>query len=276
MAQPFVDVFTANHQRMATKTENDSFTNVYNNSFLGIILPIRIDSNNIFIARVNGEMLNSDVSGHGLSASVRLKSLLLGVGWQHHINKKWAFNALLLPKITSDFKDKINSKDFQIGGTFFVMYRLRQNFRYKAGVYYNREPFGNFFTPLLGADIQLNKRNWIYGQLPLYFRYEHRFTEKFYSGLGLRFFGRSFRLNSTLNHNYVFLQENQIKLFADYYLKKKLVVFAELGRTLGYGLRHYRDNTERTGRLQYPMQLASVKDGFYINAGVVYRVRNDF
>lgn len=275
-SQPFVDVLSANHQRMSTKTETDSFTNVFNNTYLGILLPIKLDSNNIFIARINGEMLNSDVSGHGLSASVHLKSLLIGIGWQHHFNKKWAFNMQLLPKITSDFKSKIDSKDFQMGGTFLVMYKKRKNFRYKAGVYYNREPFGNFFTPLLGADIQLNQRNWIYGQLPLNFRYEHRFTEKLYSGIGLRFFGRSYRLNSDLNRNYVFLQENQIKLFADYYVKKKIVVFAELGRTLGYGLRHYKDNTDRTGRMQYPTQLASVKDGFYINLGLAYRVRNDF
>jgi len=275
-AQPFVDVLNINHQRMATRTESDSFTNVFNNTFFGILLPIKLDTNNIFISRANIEMLNSDVSGHGLSASVKLKSLLIGFGWQHHFNKKWGFNMQLLPKITSDFEDKINSKDFQMGGTFILMYKKKKNFRYKAGVYYNREPFGNFFTPLLGADIQLNERNWIYGQLPLYFRYEHKFTEKLYSGIGVRIFGRSFRLNSALNNNYVFLQENQIKLFADYYVKKKIVVYGEVGRTLGYGLRHYKDNTDRTGRMQYPTQLASVKDGFYINAGIAYRVRNDF
>lgn len=275
-AQPFVDVLSLNHQRLQTKTESDSFIKHFNNSYVGITLPIRVDSNNYFIVRANGEMLNSNVKGHGHNSSVNIKMMLLGIGWQHTFNQHWSVSGLLLPKIASELKDQLASADFQFGGSLVVNYKVRRNYRFKAGIYYNREPFGNFFVPLVGADIELNKNNWIYGQLPLYFRYEHRFNKKLYSGLGVRIFGRSYRLSSDYNRNYVFLQENQIKLFCDYYLAKNLVLFAEIGRTMGYGLRQYKNNTQRTGRIYHPSVLSPVQDGFMINLGIALRVRRDF
>jgi hypothetical protein len=274
-AQPFVDVVSVNHQWMKTKTSSDSFTNTFNNSFLAILLPIKVDSNNYFILRMNGELLNSSVSGHGYSEEVKIKMGLFGLGWQHYFNKKFAITAFFLPKIATE-SDKLSSPDFQFGGTVLAQYKIRKNFRYKAGLYYNREPFGNFFVPLLGADVQLNERNWIYGQLPLYFRYEHKFSEKFYSGLGVRIFGRSYRLGEAHQRDYVFLQENQLKLFCDYYVTPKIVVYGELGRTIGYGLNRYKNNTARDNQLGYPTLYSPIKDGFYINAGLAYRVRQSF
>lgn len=275
-AQPFVDVLSVNHQRLKTTTTNDSFTNRFSNTYLGIVLPLKVDSNNYFIVRVNGELLNSSIEGHQHHASVKLKMMLLGLGWQHNFNDKWSLTGIIMPKIASEMKDKLSHEDFMLGGYMVANYKTSPNHRYKLGLYYNREPFGNFFVPLAGADIQLNKNNWIYGQLPLYLRYEHRFNQKFYSGLGVRIFGRGYRLSSDYNRNYVFLQENQIKLFCDYYLTQNLVFYGEIGRTMGYGLRHYKNNSERTGRLYTPSVLSPVKDGFMFNMGIVYRVRRDF
>lgn len=274
-AQPFVDVVSINHQCMKTKSSSDSFTNTFNNSYLAILLPLKVDSNNYFILRMNGELLNSSVSGHTYSEEVKIKMGLVGIGWQHYFNKKFAVTAFFLPKMATE-SNKISSPDFQFGGTVLAQYKIRKNFRYKAGLYYNREPFGNFFVPLLGADVQLNKRNWIYGQLPLYFRYEHKFSEKIYSGFGARIFGRSYRLGQAHQRDYVFLQENQLKLFCDFYVTPKIVVYGELGRTIGYGLNRYKNNTTRDNQLTYPTLFSPIKDGFYINAGLAYRVRQSF
>jgi len=276
LAQPFVDVISINHQWMKTKTVSDSFKNTFNNSFISIILPLKVDSNNYFILRMNGELLNSSVSGNGYSDEVKIKMGLFGLGWQHYFNKKLAITAFFLPKIASEAEGKLSSQDFQFGGTVLAQYKIRKNFRYKAGLYYNREPFGNFFVPLLGADVQLNKRNWIYGQLPLYFRYEHKFSEKIYSGFGARIFGRSYRLGQSHQRDYVFLQENQLKLFCDYYITPKIVVYGEVGKTIGYGLNRYKNNSERDTKLAYPYKFSPIKDGFYFNAGLAFRVRQSF
>ena len=276
LSQPFVDVLSVNHQQLNTRTKNDSFSSKINNTFAGIILPIKVDSANYFILRANAEILKSDISGNGINESYSFNSFLIGIGWQHSFSSKLSANLLVLPKISADFKDKMNEKFFQYGASFLVQYKVKTNYRYKAGIYYNREPFGNFFVPLIGADIMLNKKNWIYGQLPLYFRYEHQFTEKFYSGLGFRFFGRSFRLSSVLNNDYIFNQENQVKIFADYYLKSKFVIYAEAGRTLNYGLKRYGYQLKRENRIENPRVFLPINDGFFINAGVCYRIRQSF
>lgn len=275
-AQPYTELANFNHQAMGVKTVNDSFTTRYNNTFAGILLPVKIDSSNYFLFRANTEILDAEVSGSGRKASANVKSFTLGLGWQQRVNTRFTWSVLLMPKLASDFTDKLNREDVQMGGMLLLQYKVRTNFRYKAGLYYNREPFGNFFVPLLGVDVKLNERNWLYGQLPLMFRYEHRFGKKLYSGLGVRIFGRSYRLNQSLNHNYVFLQENQIKWFVDYYFVKNTAVYGEIGRTIGYGLKHYANGSERTGRMEQPMQFAPVQDGFYLNLGLAYRIRKDF
>ena len=276
-AQPFVDVISFNRQTMNTRTNNDSFDYKVKNTFAGITLPIRIDSGNYFILRMNGEFLQCRADNrNGISSDASLKMFLLSPGWQHTINKKLSFTWLILPKLAYDFKSKPDGKDFQCGTSLLFQYKTRANFRYKAGVYYNREPFGNFFVPLIGADIQLNERNWIYGQLPLYFRYEHRFLKNLYSGLGCRFFGRSFRLNSGLNRSYVFMQENQVKYFLDYYLPANHVIYAEIGRTLNYGLKRFADNEPRKERMYSPTVFSKLQDGFFFNFGYAYRIRKDF
>lgn len=260
---------------METKTERDSFKTLFNHSQLGIVLPLAVDSNNYFVLRFNGERLASNTSGLNKSSDATLNMYLLGIGWQHKFNEKFTVLVLALPKIASDLEDKLGSEDLQFGGSFLINYKLRKNQRYKFGLYYNREPFGNFFVPLLGADVQLGKKDWIYGQLPLFFRYEHQFSQKIYSGLGMRFFGRSYRLGSDLNDNYAFVQENQFKVFTDYYLTKTLVLFGEIGRTVGYGFKNYKQGP-RTDRQQNPLAFRPVKDGFFFNLGVCYRVRADF
>lgn len=158
-AQPFTDVLNINHQYMKTKTANDSFSNTYYNTLLGILLPIKIDSSNYLIVRINGEINKSRLSGNGTDAGVNVKMLLFSLGWRHSFNKKFNLTALVHPKLTSDFVDKVNSNDFQMGATLLAQYKIRKNYRYKVGLYYNREPFGNFIIPLLGADVQLNKKN---------------------------------------------------------------------------------------------------------------------
>lgn len=124
-AQPFVDVVSVNHQWMKTKTNSDSFTNTFNNSFLAILLPIKVDSNNYFILRMNGELLNSSVSEHGYSEEVKIKMGLFGLGWQHYFNKKFAVTAFFLPKIATEY-DKLSSPDFQFGGTVLAQYKIRK------------------------------------------------------------------------------------------------------------------------------------------------------
>lgn len=268
-SQPFVDILQLNHQRMQTTYDGSGNKHVTQNSFANLMLPIQIDSNNVFIFRLNTERMqymreqNSDI----------YYQMIGGLGWQHHFNKKWNVTAILMPKITSDLIDPVNKFDYQYGGTLLFQYKPKANIRYKFGSFYNTEPFGNFFVPLLGVDWQINEKNWVYGNLPLNMRFEHRFADKLYAGAGVRIYGRSYRISSQGNHDYLWNQENQLKLFADYYITPSMVVYAEAGRSIGYGLRRFKDGLPRENEILTNPLYEPVKDGFFLNAGFAFRVR---
>jgi hypothetical protein len=272
LAQPFTDIASFSAQQLNTKYKSNSSKNVTTNYFAGLLLPIKIDSNNTIIVRLNGEEL---VTKNEATTNVkgRLYALTLGIGAQHYFNKKLSAVLLLMPKIASDFSEKINQYDRQYGGSLLVQYKFGKKFRAKAGLFYNKEPFGNFFVPLFGVDWQIGPRWMLYGTFPLMNRLEFKINEHFYTGLGVRIYGRSYRLNSYWNRDYVWNQENQIKYFFDYYITKKLICYAELGRTLRYGPKQImfnktRDNVQLNNPVYQP-----IHQGFFVNVGMAFRIR---
>lgn len=272
IAQPFTDIASLSAQQLNTKYENGLSKNTTTNYFAGLLLPIKIDSNNTVIVRLNGEELvtkntaYSPVKGH-------LYALTLGLGVQHYFTKKFSAVLILMPKIASDFSERFNAYDRQYGGSLLLQYKFGKNFRVKAGLFYNREPFGNFFVPLFGVDWQISPRWMLYGTFPLINRLEFKINEHFYTGVGARVYGRSYRLNSFWNHNYIWNQENQVKYFIDYYMTKKLVFYTELGRTLGYGPKQFEFNKSRETPIENNGLYLPLQQGFFVNAGIAFRIR---
>ncbi len=269
LAQPFTDIASFSAQQLSTKYESNQSKNSTTNYFAGLLLPLKIDSNNTLIVRLNGEeLVTKNITQKG-----RLYALTLGFGAQHYFNKKLSAVLLLMPKIASDFSEKFNQYDRQYGASLLFQYKFGKNFRVKAGMFYNREPFGNFFVPLFGVDWQISPRWMLYGTFPLINRLEFKINDHFYTGFGARIYGRSYRLNSYWNSNYIWNQENQIKYFFDYYITKKLVFYAELGRTLGYGPKQIMYNQSRENvALNHPLY-QPIKQGFFVNAGFAFRIR---
>lgn len=272
MAQPYTDIATLSAQQLNTKYKNNDYKNITTNYFAGLLLPFKIDSNNTIIVRLNGEQLvtKNYSEPHVIG---NLYALTLGVGLQHYFNKKFSTVLLVMPKIASDFKDKLNQYDKQYGGSLLFQYKFGKNFRAKAGLFYNREPFGNFFVPLFGVDWQISPRWMLYGTFPLINRLEFKINDHFYTGIGARIYGRSYRLNSFWNHNYIWNQENQIKYFIDCYITKKIICYAELGRTMGYGPKQILYNQSRDFVIDNNPLYQPLNQGFFINAGLAFRIR---
>lgn len=271
-AQPFADIASVSAQQLNTSYKNGSGKNTTTNYFTGILLPLKIDSNNTFIVRLNGEALITKNSAYQ-SYDGYLYALTLGVGFQHYFTRSFSTVLIVMPKVASDFKDRFNKYDRQYGGSLLVQYKFGKNFRAKAGLFYNKEPFGNFFVPLFGVDWQISKRWMLYGTFPLINRLEFKINEHIYTGVGARIYGRSYRLNGYWNNNYIWNQENQIKYFIDYYITKKLVLYAELGRTLGYGPKQFLFEGARENAIDDNPLYTPLNQGFFINAGLAFRVR---
>jgi hypothetical protein len=286
-AQPFVDLINTSYQSLNT-AYNDSLKNPNrtDNYYLNLTVPVKLDSQNTIIARFYGEKLQTFFShrqgsyppaySETADADYSLYSALLPIGLQHETkSRKWKFLGLAMPKLSSDFRDQVNSYDFQMGGYAMATYVRSQDFRIKFGLFYNREAFGNFFIPIAAVDWKVCRWFQMYGVLPNNYRLEFAlWQKKLYAGLAFKSYTRSYRLSSAYGHDYVRHNEMQVKSFVDVYLAKKFVLFAEFGRTIGYSPLAYTYNTRELSTLA--PQYKAISDAFFLNAGLAYRIRFDF
>jgi len=276
VSQPYVDIVNTSTQSLQS-TYKDALNskNTTTNYFLNITIPLVLDSQNTLIIRFYGENLQSTIKNDLYTQTNNLYSTLLPVGLQHETkNRKWKIMGLVMPKLSSDFKAKVSSYDLQVGAYGLATYSVNKKLKIKAGLFYNREFFGNFFVPLFSIDWDATDRLKLYGVLPTTYRIEYALVkQKLYAGLAFKSYTRSYRL-SDANHDYVKNAELQTKAFLDVYIKKKFVLFAEFGRTIGYSPLAYLYQTKTEA--QYIPIYTKIQDAFFFNVGLALRIRNDF
>ena len=281
ISQPYVDIINTSAQSLQSNYKDAlKSKNTTTNYYLNITAPIVLDSQNVFIIRFYGENLQSSIKNDFYSQTNNLYSTLLPIGLQHETkNRKWKFMGLVMPKLSSDFKGQISSYDFQLGGYGLATYTLNKKLKIKAGLFYNREFFGNFFVPLFSIDWDATDRLKMYGVLPTTYRIEYALVkQKLYAGLAFKSYTRSYRL-SDANHDYVKNAELQAKAFVDVYIKKKFVLFAEFGRTIGYSPSAFIYGTNKYLDTHPPYInpiYIQIKDAFFFNVGLALRIRTDF
>lgn len=272
IAQPFADIATFNYQTFTSEYKNANFKNKTDNYFLNLFLPKEFKNGHMLLIRINSEYLYSSFTS---SPGYALASVSLPLGFQLVTkDKKWKTVLIAIPKIASDFRDKMSNKDFQMGGIFLQNYIVNDRLKLKAGLYYNREAFGNFFVPLAAIDWKATNRINLYGIIPTNYRVEFNMVKnKLYSGLGFKSFTRSFRLSKNEHEDYVRYDEIQIKYFIDYFIYKKFLLFGEIGYAMGKNPLQYVYNT----KIPYEGNsvFTPVKNGPVFNVGVAYRMRFD-
>jgi hypothetical protein len=275
-AQPFTDLLSANYQTYSSGYVDSAAgqVNKTDDYFFNFFLPKVFKNGNALLVRLNSETMNSSISPDS-SYSSRLSSISLPLGFKFVTkNKKWETIVIALPKIASDFRDKIDMYDWQLGGIFLQQFVPNEKLKIKLGLYYNREAFGNFFIPLVGVDWRINKRIQLYGILPSNYRFEvNIIKDKLYTGLCFKSATRSFRLSGKCNNDYVRYDEQQIKLFLDYFIYKKILLFIDAGYSTGKNPLAYYYNTTRIDYSQFvytPLRSYPV-----FNVGIAYRVRMD-
>ena len=275
VAQPFADILSFNCQTFSSSYKDSShWKNKTDDYFLNLFLPKQFKNGNTLLIRLNSELLNATIKPDS-SYSSRLSSVSMPLGMKFvSKNKKWETVALVIPKVASDFKNKINPYDYQLGGIFIENYVVNSDLKIKAGLYYNREAFGDFYVPLVGVDWRVNDRINFYGILPTNYKVEFNLIRnKLYTGLNFKSFTRSFRLSAKDNKDYVRYDEMQVKLFVDCFVAPKILVFGEVGYSIGKSPWQYTYNTKDVTALN-PL-FTAVKSYPTFNIGVAYRVRLD-
>jgi hypothetical protein len=144
----------------------------------------------------------------------------------------------------------------------------------RAGLYYNREYWGDFFMPLFGVDWKVNDKFRMYGTLPGNYRFEYKLGQKYYMGIGFRSAQRSFRLQKVYNNDFVRVKENQLKFFFERFFFKKIILGFDIYRSINYNLIAY-DHFKTKTATNEPMLFSKSKDGFGVTINIAYRIRVD-
>ncbi|MGZ3885194.1 MAG: DUF6268 family outer membrane beta-barrel protein, partial [Bacteroidia bacterium] len=274
-SQPFVDPVNLSSQFFSSEYKDSTKAkNKTSDYTLNIFLPKEFKNGNALLVRVNAEQLHSERASASGSQSYDLYSLSVPLGFQFaNADKKWKFLFVAIPKMNSDFRNS-HVNDFQLGGISLITYTKGPNLKFKLGLYYNREFFGNFFVPLVGMDWKVNDRLSFYGVLPTNYRMEIKLSKFMYTGLGFKSFQRSYRLANELHSDFVWVRESGLKAFLDIYIAKKIILFGELGYMLNYRLVQYQHGDLRAERNTNPVY-TPFQNNIFFNAGLAFRIRRD-
>lgn len=223
-AQYFVDIFSFNRQAYNIPSGAQT-SDLFVNAFIPKVLK---NGNTVFV-RAHYEKLSMQRD----SLSADYSSITLPIGMQVQLkNPKVKFTGLIIPKIAGADLGATFSNVFQIGAYSLFTVTESEKFRYKFGLYYNREFFGNFFVPLVGIDWKVTDRFSLFGTLPQSFKASYAIVpSRVNAGLAFRSMTRSFRGED--NNTFVRYNELQFKTFFDFYVTPKNVVYIEGGYFLG-------------------------------------------
>ena len=292
-AQPYVDLININNQRVKTNyTDSFGGSNYLNNYALNLTVPIKLDSCKTIIIRGFAESISysteikpnsiipftNQLATENFDFNTRLFAYILPVGIQYQTpSQKWKWLFLAMPKLAGTQCDTYSSYQFQPGVFALATKKINPDFSLKFGLFYNKEFFGNFIVPIVSADLKINNRMQLYGTFPTFYKFEYALKKHVvYTGINYRSYTRSFLLKGA-EHNYMRIDDMSIKAFVEFYLSKKIVLYAEAGRMINYRLLDYHYNTRNKPENEINNSILFRKNEipFFINFGLAYRIRFD-
>ncbi len=274
-AQPYTDLASFTYQHFSSNYKsNPDLKNQTDNYILNLFYPKQFKNDNIFLLRINAELLHSSINLEGNNTS-NVSSIAMPIGFQWvSKSKKWKTVVMAIPKLASNFESPITSRDFQYGGLLLENYSPNENLKLKFGLYYNREAFGNFFVPLLGVDWKATDRIYLYGILPSNYKIEFNVVKnKVYTGLDFKWLTRSFNLSDSNPNHYMRFEEVFLKGFAECFIYKNVLLSAEAGYSFGKSPLQYDTATDEINNAA--IIYSPLKNYPVFNIGISYRIRDD-
>jgi hypothetical protein len=170
-----------------------------------------------------------------------------------------------------NYEKRLNpsSSNDQIGGAIIYSKKHSKKFGWQAGLYYNRETFGNLFLPLVGVDWHPSDRIFCWALLPQYAVIDYMVAPSIHVGFGFRGIQESYTENGLQNHfNF---SEGHLRLYADYYIPKtSFVLTFEVGNTVAREfVFNNQDNGKNSQTKIYPTE------SMFSRVGIAYRFVTD-
>ena len=280
-AQDYIDLGKF-HYANTPVNQFDSATNGTRIQEMGLDLtiPLVLKNGNAIITGIYAESISTKVAPqHSNLTSVY--STMLKIGMNFKYGEKWEGTYILLPKISSDFK-QIGSQDFQLGAYALFKYKKQENFNYKFGLYYNQELFGPFFVPILGLYYRSkNKKFETNINLPIAADANYAFNDWFRVGMNFFAFVRTYHLNEPYQgnpDNYLAKTTNEVFGYLQFEFKKNFVLQTKVGYSIARNYRVYDIKDQVTwGFSAFKFgddrkQLnADFSDGLLFRAKLIYR-----
>jgi hypothetical protein len=262
-AQPYFDAASLHYINSPAKKLNGSKNNPSAINYISAQagLPFKMDKD---ILLFNPFFEQYDLLIKPETGTTQLKSVGLPISFlKQWKNEAWKTAFVFIPRINAGL-EAIDKNDYQFGGAILMIYKKKENLKYKFGAYYNSEFFGPFFIPLLGIDWNVNDHLNLFGVLPGNLALEYKISSIFYGGINFKSITNSYRFDRL---SYLKVSDNYLKLFLDCYLVKKFVITLEAGHSV---LRKYK-----TGNPNQPFVQQNYGNGLLFKAGLSYRIRLD-
>ena len=224
-------------------------------------LPINISANQKIVA--GGYYENRELKYDAEKFSLSLQGIGIPITWLiQSKDTSVVFTATMVSRLNGEHLTT-DENLLQFGGAILANFRVSSNMRLKAGCYFNKEFFSDYWVPLAGIEWRINDHNLVSGTFPNSARFEHRFSNSFYMGVAYKSITNSYRLAE--GEGYVKILDNHVGIFADYYFTKHLVGMLEAGHTL---LRETKIRNEG-------YTLTKKENSLLFKAGIIYRIRMD-
>ena len=238
-AQNYVDLARF-HYSTTPQNEFDSIEGNTDITDFGvdITLPIKLNDNNAILTGLNLDQITTKL--HPLSNYRTISTVNLKIGYNKKHTEKWSGTYMLLPKLSSDFKN-ITGKDFQLGGLILMKYSKKENLKYNIGAYYNSELFGPFIVPLLGLYYKsANDKFEANLTLPIWAEMNYKLANQLKIGANFSAFVRSYHLSE--NNAYVVKKSNEIFGYLQFDVTKSILIQTKAGYSIGRSYKVYDDN----------------------------------
>jgi hypothetical protein len=197
-------------------------------------------------------------------ATVKLITAYLPLTYFRLLSAHSRIAAVIIPRFNSADELKFSKNTFQCGGAVVYTWRKNLSFALKAGLYYNKEFFGNYFLPLVGIDWKASDRLFIFGIIPNNLFIDYKLHEKIHGGFAYKGITSSFRFKTGSSLDYFSVEEGQLKLFFDFYVTKKMVINIEGGHSVA--------RKSGVGMLDKNVSEINYNDGYILKAGLNYRL----
>lgn len=273
--QPYTELAQVNYQHFSVSSGADYNQRVAHQLIsAGFFVPAPMKKRNALLFRLQAEAIDSR-SEVGWKSGSQVMSLALGVGFQRlSASEQWGSVVTLIPKLAGDFEGSWSNKNLQYGLLFLQRYRANKDLQFKAGIYYNREVYGNFLVPLVGIDYRISDHWQMYGTLPTNYRIAYSWNSKKCSaGINFRALTRSFYVTEGNRDQYVRFDEILLKVYFEYYFRKNWVFYSELGRSLGDPPQLYH-RVNREVHLANP-NYSGIGEYTVISCGIAWRISTD-